>query len=154
MHPNLGGLPRIEPPAPMRSDVPMIEKLLYRIPEVAWYLNVSRSKVYELLKSGELRSVHIDRTRLVRSCDLLAYLDAPSCGSLCRQLQQFEVDPGHVAGLQVLRCPDRPLHRQHVPVGRCREHRGPPHRRPDPNLDPHRSEPRPRLHRRPLRDLR
>ena len=54
----------------------MNEKPLYRIPEVASYLNVSRSKVYELLKSGELRSVHIDRTRLVRSCDLLAYVDS------------------------------------------------------------------------------
>ena len=32
----------------------MNEKLLYRIPEVASYLNVSRSKVYELLESGEL----------------------------------------------------------------------------------------------------
>ena len=42
----------------------MSDKLLYRIPEVAEHLSISRSKVYELLKSGELRSVHIDRTRL------------------------------------------------------------------------------------------
>ena len=40
----------------------MNDKLLYRIPEVAEHLSISRSKVYELLKSGELRSVHIDRT--------------------------------------------------------------------------------------------
>ena len=38
----------------------MNDKLLYRIPEVAEHLSISRSKVYELLKSGELRSVHID----------------------------------------------------------------------------------------------
>jgi excisionase family DNA binding protein len=50
-------------------------------PEVASYLNVSRSKVYELLKSGELRSVHIDRTRLVRSCVLLAYVDSLAAAS-------------------------------------------------------------------------
>jgi excisionase family DNA binding protein len=45
----------------------MNDKLLYRIPEVAEHLSISRSKVYELLKSGELRSVHIDRSRLVRA---------------------------------------------------------------------------------------
>ena len=54
----------------------MKDKLLYRIPEVAEDLSVSRSKVYELLKSGELRSVHIDRTRLVRALDLQAYVDS------------------------------------------------------------------------------
>ena len=48
----------------------MNDKLLYRIPEVAEHLSISRSKVYELLKSGELRSVHIDRSRLVRARDL------------------------------------------------------------------------------------
>lgn len=52
----------------------MNEKPLYRIPEVAEHLNVSRSKVYELLKSGRLRSVHIDRTRLVRHADLETYV--------------------------------------------------------------------------------
>jgi len=54
----------------------MNDKLLYRIPEVAEHLSISRSKVYELLKSGELRSVHIDRTRLVRALDLQAYVDS------------------------------------------------------------------------------
>jgi excisionase family DNA binding protein len=43
----------------------MNDKLLYRIPDVAEQLSISRSRVYELLKSGELRSVHIDRSRLV-----------------------------------------------------------------------------------------
>jgi excisionase family DNA binding protein len=32
----------------------MNDKLLYRIPEVAEHLSISRSKVCELLKSGEL----------------------------------------------------------------------------------------------------
>ncbi|MEZ0579123.1 helix-turn-helix domain-containing protein [Nocardioides sp. MH1] len=59
----------------------MNEKLLYRVPEVAAYLSISRSKVYELLKSGELRSVHIDRTRLVRRSDLEIYVDALTAAS-------------------------------------------------------------------------
>ena len=47
----------------------MNDKLLYRIPEVAEHLSISRSKVYELLESGELRSVHIDSqpTRWVKT---------------------------------------------------------------------------------------
>jgi len=59
----------------------MNDKLLYRIPEVAEHLSISRSKVYELLKSGELRSVHIDRSRLVRARDLQAYVDSSAAAS-------------------------------------------------------------------------
>lgn len=59
----------------------MHDKLLYRIPEVVAILNVSRSKVYELLSSGTLPSVHIDRTRLVRHEDLVAYVESlPKAG--------------------------------------------------------------------------
>ncbi len=54
----------------------MNDKLLYRIPEVVGILNISRSKVYELLRSGELPSVHIDRTRLVRHEDLMMYVES------------------------------------------------------------------------------
>ena len=53
----------------------MEDRLLYRVPEVALILNISRSKVYELFASGELESVKIDRIRLVRSSDLLAHVD-------------------------------------------------------------------------------
>jgi len=54
----------------------MNDKLLYRIPEVVAILNISRSKVYELLSSGTLPSVYIDRTRLVRHEDLVAYVES------------------------------------------------------------------------------
>jgi excisionase family DNA binding protein len=46
------------------------------VTEVAVFLNVSRSKVYELLASGDLRSVKIDRTRLVRGSDLRDYVES------------------------------------------------------------------------------
>lgn len=36
----------------------MEDRLLYRVPEVAVFLNISRSKVYELLGSGDLPSVN------------------------------------------------------------------------------------------------
>jgi len=53
----------------------MEDRLLYRVPEVAVTLNISRSKVCELFSSGDLESVKIDRSRLVRSPDLRAYVD-------------------------------------------------------------------------------
>ena len=52
------------------------DRLLYRVTEVAIFLNVSRSKVYELLVSGDLPSVKIDRTRLVRGSDLRDYVES------------------------------------------------------------------------------
>ena len=59
----------------------MKDRLLYRIPEVVAILNISRSKVYELLRTGTLPSVHIDRTRLVRHEDLVAYVESlPQAG--------------------------------------------------------------------------
>jgi excisionase family DNA binding protein len=39
-------------------------------------LNISRSKVYELFGSGDLPSVKIDRTRLVRGSDLQRYVES------------------------------------------------------------------------------
>ena len=59
----------------------MNDKLLYRIPEVAEHPSISRSKVYELLKSRERRSVHIDRSRSVRARDLQAYVDSSAAAS-------------------------------------------------------------------------
>jgi excisionase family DNA binding protein len=52
------------------------DRLLYRVTEVAAFLNVSRSKVYELLASGGLGSVKIDRTRLVGGSHLRDYGDS------------------------------------------------------------------------------
>jgi excisionase family DNA binding protein len=59
-----------------RGGEDMEDRLLYRVTEVAVFLNVSRSKVYELLASGDLRSVKIDRTRLVRGSDLRDYVES------------------------------------------------------------------------------
>jgi excisionase family DNA binding protein len=41
------------------------EKLLLNVSECASALGISRSKVYELLASGALESVHIGRSRRV-----------------------------------------------------------------------------------------
>lgn len=54
----------------------MDEKLLYRIAEVAYYLSLSRSKTYELVRAGHLPSVRIDGIRRVRGADVVAYVES------------------------------------------------------------------------------
>lgn len=54
----------------------MDDKLLYRITDVAALLSISRSKAYELVRVGHLRSVRIDGIRRVAGDDLRAYIDA------------------------------------------------------------------------------
>ncbi|MGZ4599258.1 helix-turn-helix domain-containing protein [Oryzihumus sp.] len=54
----------------------MEDKLLYRVTEVAEYLSLSRSKVYELVRAGVLPSVRIDGSRRVRGDDVLAYVES------------------------------------------------------------------------------
>lgn len=70
-----------KPTTSVQEVVNMTAKRLYRITEVAEQLNISRSKVYELLKAGALLSVHIDRTRLVRAEDLDEFVHSLSKAS-------------------------------------------------------------------------
>ncbi|MET9275410.1 helix-turn-helix domain-containing protein [Kribbella sp. NPDC003557] len=49
-------------------------KLLYRVPEAAQALGISRAKVYQLIQSGALRSVKIDSSRLIRAADLMEFV--------------------------------------------------------------------------------
>ena len=47
-----------------------METILLKIPEVMARLAVSQTKVYELMSSGELRSVRVGRSRRVPNDDL------------------------------------------------------------------------------------
>jgi excisionase family DNA binding protein len=51
-----------------------VDKLLYRVPEAAEYLSLSRAKVYELIRAGMLPSVRIDGARRIKAEDLCAYV--------------------------------------------------------------------------------
>jgi excisionase family DNA binding protein len=53
-----------------------MERLLYRVPEVAEFLGVSKAKVYELIASEAMPSVRLDGCRRVRADDLRAYVDS------------------------------------------------------------------------------
>jgi excisionase family DNA binding protein len=45
-------------------------RLLYRVSEAAVVLSLSRAKVYELIKSGALRSVRVGGARRITAADL------------------------------------------------------------------------------------
>ncbi len=53
----------------------MEERVLYKVEDVARQLSLSRTKVYELIRSGALPSLRIDGARRVRGRDVLAFVD-------------------------------------------------------------------------------
>jgi excisionase family DNA binding protein len=56
------------------GDLPL-QKLLVSIPEAGRMLGISRSKCYDLLRSGHLPSVYIGRSRRIRVKDLEHFID-------------------------------------------------------------------------------
>lgn len=51
-----------------------LQRLAYSVAEAAAVIDISRSKLYELLGSGELQSIKIAGRRLIRHSDLLSLL--------------------------------------------------------------------------------
>jgi excisionase family DNA binding protein len=49
-------------------------QLVYTVVEAAQALRLSRSKTYELLRNGRLRSVRVDGRRLIRRSDLETFI--------------------------------------------------------------------------------
>ena len=52
----------------------MTSRELYRVTEAMALLSLSRSVLYEELRSGRLRSVHVGRTRLVPAAAITEYV--------------------------------------------------------------------------------
>ena len=48
---------------------------IYTIPEVAEYLKMSKSKVYDLVKKGRIPFIKIGRNVRIRKSDLMKWLD-------------------------------------------------------------------------------
>lgn len=57
-----------------QSGSPGLVRLAYSVPEVAKLIGISKSKIWELIRSGELSSVKICGRRIVRHSDLLVLL--------------------------------------------------------------------------------
>jgi excisionase family DNA binding protein len=58
-----------------QRDAP-VQKLLLTVPEAGRALAISRSKMYDLLSTGHLPSVHIGRSRRVRVCDIQNFVNS------------------------------------------------------------------------------
>ena len=52
-----------------------MDKLLYTVPEVMAATGLSRSTVYDLIRSGALRSVKVGRCRRVATDDLRSFIE-------------------------------------------------------------------------------
>ncbi|RRR18329.1 hypothetical protein DS079_11355 [Brachybacterium paraconglomeratum] len=59
---------------PTRKERTM-DKLCFTAEEVADRLSVSKTRVYDLMRCGELPSVKLGRSRLIKAADLLAYVE-------------------------------------------------------------------------------
>ena len=57
-----------------------MEKLLFSPAEVAAYLSIGRSKVYELMRLGQLQSVKIGASRRIPQAALADYIAALTDG--------------------------------------------------------------------------
>jgi excisionase family DNA binding protein len=54
---------------------PSRERRLYRVDEAMFLLSMSRSVIYELIRSGRLRSVRQGRTRLIPASAITEYIE-------------------------------------------------------------------------------
>lgn len=57
-----------------RAEVAHLDLQLYRVPEAMRILSLRRSTIYELIRSGRLRSVREGRARLIPASALAEYV--------------------------------------------------------------------------------
>jgi len=58
-----------------RPEEPSAQQRLYRVPEAMRILSLSRSVIYEQIRSGRLKSVTQGRTRLIPAAAVADYVD-------------------------------------------------------------------------------
>jgi excisionase family DNA binding protein len=59
----------------MMMDVDSEPRLLLRVEEAGHQLNLGRTVMYELIRSGRLRSVKVGKLRLIPSAALLEFVE-------------------------------------------------------------------------------
>jgi len=57
-----------------QTTTPPGDKALYRVPEVMVLLSLSRTVIYELIRSGRLRTVQQGRARLIPAAAVAEYV--------------------------------------------------------------------------------
>lgn len=60
--------------APEPDHLPVTGRQLYRVPEAMGILSMSRSVIYELIRSGRLRTVKEGRARLIPASAITDYV--------------------------------------------------------------------------------
>jgi excisionase family DNA binding protein len=73
--PELAGSPAQRTTSKTDQSSAGLERLAYGIADAAFVSGISRSKLYELLNSGDLPSVKIGARRLIRARDLAEFLE-------------------------------------------------------------------------------
>ncbi len=71
-------------PSPSLADAEPARRPLLKVIEVAETLGLSQNKVYELLGSGDLPSIKIDKSRRVRQEDLDVFIEERQTASTRR----------------------------------------------------------------------
>jgi len=61
-------------PSPTHPEPEPVRRQLLKVPDVAETLSLSKSKVNEMLRTGEIPSIKIDKSRRVRQEDLDAFI--------------------------------------------------------------------------------
>ena len=59
----------------MKTDESTVPALAYRVDEAAEAVRLSRSQIYELIRSGQLRTIKLGRRRLVPVQALTDYIN-------------------------------------------------------------------------------
>jgi excisionase family DNA binding protein len=62
----------------MKENEYVVPPVVYRVEEAAEALRISRDAVYELIRSGQLRSFKVGRRRLVPIAGLTEYVESMS----------------------------------------------------------------------------
>ena len=57
------------------------ERLLYRIPEAAWRLGLSRSTLYELIAANQIAVVRVGRAVRIPASELVAWVERQRAAS-------------------------------------------------------------------------
>jgi excisionase family DNA binding protein len=71
---DFGSAPASQVSGPQRREVRDMEKLLLSPAEAAAHLSIGRSKVYELMRLGQLRSVKIGMSRRIPQAALADFI--------------------------------------------------------------------------------
>lgn len=66
--------PVLEPPAPSQLALPL-ERLTVRIPTAIEMTGIGRSKLYELIQSGDVEVVKVGRCTLITVASLKRFID-------------------------------------------------------------------------------